>query len=231
MKKEEKIWVLSLGGSRIVPEENGVDHKFIERFKKIIEKHPSKKFVVITGGGTTAREYIKGLKNLKKGIKKQSMEGIIITRLHADLLSKVFGKRANEKIPKSMKEVKNMLKRNQVVFCGALRWKPHQTSDGTSAELASFLKAPFINITNVRGMYTSNPKTNKNAKFIKNISWREFHKKAEKIKFKAGQHFVLDQDASKIIMKKKIPTYITNSLSDIDNILSNKPFRGSLIEG
>jgi uridylate kinase len=227
--EKRRVWVISLGGSRIVPEE--VDSRFIEHFKELIIKHPSQKFVVVTGGGSTARKYIHAMKNLKGGAKKQSLEGIAITRFHADFLARVLGKRANEKIPKSMKEVKEMLEKNQVVFCGALRWKPKETSDGTSAELASFLKAPFINITNVRGLYTSNPKTSKTAKFIKRISWKDFHKKAEKIKFHAGQHFVLDQNASRIIMEKRIPTYITGSLQDIDKIVSGKKFQGSLISG
>ena len=167
MKKENKIWVLSLGGSRIAPKDEKIDYKFIKEFKRLVEKHPSKKFVVVTGGGETAREYIKAIQNLGKGIKKQSETGIAITRFHAGFLAKIFGKRANEIIPQNMHKVHSLLAKNQIVFCGALRYKEKQTSDGTAADIAAFLKCPFINITNVRGLYTDNPKTNKNAKFIK----------------------------------------------------------------
>lgn len=229
--EKNKIWVISLGGSRIAPQSDEIDENFIERFHKLIERHPSKKFVVVTGGGSTARKYISALKKLGKKTTQQSKVGIAVTRFHASLLSRIFGKRANEALPENMKKVKNLLRKNQIVFCGALRWQSKQTSDGTAADLAAFLKVPFINLTNVRGMYTANPKTNKKARFIKKISWKAFWNKAKKIKYRAGQHFVLDQDAARTIMKKKIPTYIVGTLGDIDNILKGKSFKGSLVGG
>jgi uridylate kinase len=50
------------------------------------------------------------------------------------------------------------------------------------------------------------------------------------MRFTPGQHFVLDQDASKIIMKNKIKTYILGKdLKQFDNFLNNKPFLGTKI--
>ena len=227
--KESKPWVISLGGSRIAPDD--VDYNFISKFEKIISKHSDKKFAVVCGGGSTARRYISALRKHGATTKKQSRVGIAVTRMHAGFLARLFGKKANEVLPKNMKKVGDLLKRNQVVFCGALRYKDKNTSDGTAANLAGFLGAKFINITNVRGLYTGNPKTNKNVKFIKKTSWKKFYERARKIKFKAGQHFVLDQSAAKIILVKKIPTYIIGSLVDLDRIIKNKNFSGTLISG
>lgn len=226
-----KKWVISLGGSRIAPKKKSIDYKFVEEFEDLIKSHKSHKFVVVTGGGSTARKYINALRKLGAKAKKQSLAGIAVTRFHAGFLASLFGKKANEpsQLPKNMKKVKNLLSKNQVVFCGALRYKEKNTSDGTAADLAAYLKSPFINITNVKGMYTSNPKTNKKAKFIKKISWKDFNKRASKIKYKAGQHFVLDQSAAKKIMEEKVPTYIVGSLRDIKNIIEGKPYNGTLI--
>ena len=229
MKKENKLWVISLGGSRIVPED--VDYNFIDKFEKIVDNYPEHRFVVVTGGGTTARKYISALRKMHAGVKKQSKAGIAVTRMHASFLARLFGKKANETLPKNMKKVKNLLKANQVVFCGALRYKDKNTSDGTAADLAAYLKAPFINITNVRGLYTSNPKTNKKAKFIKKISWKKFYERAKKIKYEAGQHFILDQSAARMIMKHRVVTYIIGSLVDLEKIISKKGFGGTLIAG
>jgi len=230
--EKNKRWVISLGGSRIAPDK-GINYNFIYEFEKLIRKYSSYKFVAVTGGGATARKYMKAIKRFRKGTKEQSMEGIAVTRMHAGFLARIFGPSANEpdKIPKSIKEVKNLLRKNHVVFCGALRWESRKTSDGTAADIAGMLKCPFINITNIRGLYTKNPKTNKKAKFIKKISWEKFNEMAKKIKFRTGQHFVLDQDAAETILKKKIPTYITGSLNDADKIISGKSYRGSLIQG
>jgi len=53
---------------------------------------------------------------------------------------------------------------------------------------------------------------------------------ANKIHFKPGQHFVLDQTASKMIMKNKIPTYIIKEMSQLDNLLKGKKFKGTIIK-
>ena len=54
---------------------------------------------------------------------------------------------------------------------------------------------------------------------------------AGKVKFKAGQHFVLDQSAAVVIKKKKIVTYVAGSLSAVGNILKGKKFVGTRIGG
>lgn len=224
----EKV-VISLGGSLIVPEK--VDYELLEKFKRILLSNHDTKFVVVTGGGNTARRYIEAYKKMNQSKKLQSLAGISITQFHAQFLMYYFGKPANNVLPKSIKKVKNLLEKNKVVFCGGLRNYKKQTSDATAAQIAKNLGCPFINITNVKGIYSDDPKKNKKARFIKEISWEGFEKMAKKIIFSAGQHFVLDQKASEIIKSYKIPTYITNDLKDIDLIINEKAHKGSLIKG
>ncbi len=223
------VWVISLGGSRIVPDD--VDEGFLKKFKLLLDAHGDKKFVVVCGGGSTARRYIGALRKLGKGTKSQSMEGIAVTRLHAGFLARIFGKSANEDLPLSMKRVKDLLRGNRVVFCGALRYRAKNTSDGTAAKLAGYLKCSFINLTNVRGLYSSNPKGNKKARFISSISWEKFYEIVSKVKFEAGQHFVLDGAAARVILEKRIVTYIVGSLKSVDCILRGKRFVGTRVGG
>lgn len=227
MKK--KTIVLSLGGSLIVPEK--INPKWLEQFKKVLERNYSKyKFAVVCGGGFVAREYISILEKEHKNKKQQSLAGIRATRTNAQLMMQLFGKHSNNKLPLTMKQVKDLLEKNEVVFCGALRYAPNQTSDSTAAKLASYLKTDFINITNVPGLYSANPKTNPKAKFISTISWEEFSKKANKIKYHPGQHFVLDQKAASLIKKQKIQTYILGQeMKNLDNLLNGKNFKGTTI--
>ena len=226
-----KVIVLSLGGSLIIPDK--VDIDFLEKFKKVINKHRAGyKFVVVTGGGSVARKYISALKLAGKSEYLQSMAGIGTTRMNARFLTYIFGKDANEGIPHDMKHVANLLKKNDVVFCGTLRYAEKETSDATSAKLARFFNTEFINLTLVPGLYTKNPLEHKDAKFIPKISWKDFYKITNKIKYKPGQHFVLDQHASEIIMKYKIKTYILGkNMKNLDNLLSGKKFNGTVING
>lgn len=224
--------VISLGGSLIVPEK--VDFKFLKSFIKTLRKHYRKwKFVIVCGGGSIARKYIEVLKHEHKaGEKELSLAGIRVTRLNALLLMELFGKEANDSLPTTMKSVKNDLRKNNVVVCGALRYTEKSTSDGTAAKLAHFLGSEFINMTNVKGLYSANPFTNKKARFIPWESWKKFDERANNMKYHSGQHFVLDQKAATMIHNDKIKTYIIGqNVKNIDKILSKKKFIGTLICG
>lgn len=227
----KKTMVISLGGSLIVPEKD--NSSFLDKFKKTLRSnYKTDKFVIVCGGGTIARKYITALKKEHQAKKQLSLAGILATRTNAQFMMQFFGKEANNSLPKNMKEIKNNLEKNNVVVCGALRYSKNSTSDSTAAEIAQYLKTEFVNITNVEGYYTDNPFTNKNAKFIPFVSWKDFEKAALKIKHKPGQHFVLDQKASTIIRKSRIPTYIIGpNLKNLSNIIKGKKFKGTLIRG
>lgn len=229
MKKP--VIVISLGGSLIIPE--NIDVKLLREFKKIILHHTKKyKFIIVCGGGSTARKYISALRESKINNLLQSYIGISATRMNARLMNYFFNHNPEKGIPHTTKTLKKYLKKQDVIFCGALEYKPNQTSDSTSAEIAVKFRSPLINLTNVKGLYDKNPKQFKTAKFISRISWKDFHKMANATKFKPGQHFVLDHTASKIIMENKIPTYIINgkTLKQLDNLLKKKKFIGTIIE-
>lgn len=229
MKKE--VIVLSLGGSLIIPDK--VNYKYLKEFKKVVQKNSKKyKFVIVCGGGSLARKYISALEKSGADQKLQSLSGISATRTNARFMNYFFKINPGKGIPHKTKQVKNYLKKLDVIFCGGLEYKPKQTSDSTAANIAKKLKARFINLTNIKGLFTDNPLTNKKAKFISKISWGDFEKMANRSKFKPGQHFVLDQTAAKIIKKNKIPTYIIGkNLKQLNNILKGKKFIGTTIEG
>lgn len=212
----------------IIPRKINLD--YLIGFKRIIEK-VSGRFVIVCGGGLVARQYINALRHSGKSLYLQSLIGIGVTRLNARFMTYLFGKEASEGIPMDMKHAASLLRRNKAVFCGALRFAPRETSDATAAKLAKYLGSDLINITNVKGLYSSDPKKNKNAKLIRMISWKDFIKMTPR-KYMAGQHFVLDQHAALIIKKHRIATYIIGpDLRNLNNLLRGKDFTGTRIEG
>ncbi len=225
----KRVIVLSLGGSLIVPDQ--INYSYLKNFKKQLTKLSKNfKFVVVCGGGSTARKYIQGLKKEKLNAKFQSLVGIASTRINARFMNYFFGFEPEYGIPHTEETLKKYIKKRNVVFCGALEYKPDQTSDSTAAELAKHFKTIFINLTNVPGLHDKNPLTHKDAKFISKISWKDFEQMANKIEFKPGQHFVLDQTAAKVIRQNKIPTYIVGKdVKQLSNLLKNKKFKGTKI--
>lgn len=230
----KKVIVLSLGGSLIIP--NKINIEFLKEFKKILIKNQKNyKFVVVCGGGSTAREYIGGLEDEKirpgKKFLLQSFLGIAATRLNARFMTYFFGKQANKGIPMDMKSVEDSIRLNPVVFCGALRYAKNQTSDTNAAKLANYFNTYFINLTNVKGLYDKNPKKFRSAKFIPEINHNDFLKMAKKVEFKPGQHFALDQKSAKIIKKYNITTFILgDDLKQLDNLLNKRHFIGTIIK-
>jgi len=226
---KKKLIVISLGGSLIIPDD--INLRFLKEFKKIILGNKNKyKFIIVCGGGSIARKYISALRVSGINEELQSLSGISATRMNARFMNYFFNIDPEHGIPHTMEVLRKYLRKQDVVFCGALEYKPKQTSDSTAAEIAKKLKAIFVNLSNVAGLYTKNPQNNKDAKFIPKISWIDFYKMAHKEKFKPGQHFVLDQTASTIIMKNKIKTYLLGkNLREFENFLKNKKFKGTII--
>ena len=229
MKKS--IMVLSLGGSMIIPDD--INLSFLQKFKKIILRNTKKyKFIIVCGGGSIARKYIGALRKAGLNEELQSFSGISATRMNARFMNYLFDINPELGIPHTAETLKRYIKKQDVIFCGALEYKPKQTSDSTAAELAKEFKVDFINLTNVTGLYNKNPTEHKDAKLILRISWREFCKMANKDKYKPGQHFVLDGTAANIIMKERIKTYILGKdLKQLEAVLHDKDFKGTLIYG
>ncbi len=227
MKKD--VIVFSLGGSLIVPD--NVDYKYLHYFEKFVRNlRKNYKIVLVTGGGKTARNYISSLKKEKANEYFYSLVGIMSTKLNARLVSGFFNSKSL--IPDSLREVRNEVEKNGFVVCGALGFQPNMTSDGDAAEIAEYLNAKlFVNLTNVDGLYDKNPLKHKDAEFIPKINYTDFLKRVNKIKYEAGQHFVLDQAAGNIIARAKIKTLIINGrkLENLTKYLKGRKFTGTLI--
>lgn len=223
--------VISIGGSIIVPDE--VNYRFLIKLKKTIFRLSKKyKIVIVTGGGKTARKYIKALE--KEGATEyvQDVIGIECTRLNARLVSSFFG--ISREVPKTIEEASSVISSFRVVVCGGLgkgkQIGAGKTSDGTCAEVAAHIGAHlFINMTNVKGLYNKDPNKYKDAKFIPMISYGDFNKIMSKVKERPGEHFILDSYAAKIITRKKIKTIILKGVKNLQGAIDGKRFVGTVI--
>jgi uridylate kinase len=228
MPRKKRVVVVSLGGSLIIPDK--VNYNYLKRFREIVLKHKRDfNFVIVCGGGSLAREYISAIKKEMGDDKLQSLAGIAATRVNARFLSYFFGYYPESGVPRTVKTVEKYLSKDGIVFCGALEYDEDQTSDTVAAILARRFKGDFVNLTNVKGLYDKDPKKYKDAEFIPQISWKDFDEIVQGMDFKPGQHFVLDQGASKIIKKSRIPTHIIQDLKEFDKFLSWQSFVGTTI--
>ena len=224
----KKIFIISLGGSLIVPGE--IDRQFLKDFKKLIERQIKKgrRFVLIVGGGKLARRYQAAAQQVCKASSAENdWLGIQSTRLNAFLVKTVFQKKAHSEVNINPQRPENF-KEPVLVAAG---WKPGFSTDYDAVVLAKNLGAKeVINLSNVDYVYDKDPNKFKDAKKIEKISWREF-RKIIGFKWQPGLNAIFDPVASGIAQKNDFTVAIMNgrNLKNLENYLNGGNFEGTLI--
>ena len=220
----KEILVISVGGSLIVPD--SIDINFLLEFKKII-LNQNKKFIIICGGGKTARRYQEAAKNIVPSLKDElDWLGIQATILNAYLLKTIFKEKACKKIIRNPNEKVNF---NEDILI-ASGWKPGFSTDYDAVLLSkNFGIKKLVNLTNVDYVYNKDPKF-KDAKPIKEISWKEFRKLLPN-KWEPGLSTPFDPVAAEEAEKSGLEVIVMNGkkLKNLENYLNKKEFIGTKI--
>lgn len=222
-------YIISLGGSLIAPDQ--IDAQFLRNFRKLIfvQSNKGKKFLILPGGGSTARKYQKAAKEIAD-VADTGLDwiGIDVNRFHAQWLTWIFG--AEKYVPVSNYGNFSWPKNSRIVVAtGGI--KPGGSSDSTSVVYALKLGIKtIINLTNVTGVYNKDPKKFKTARLIGTMTWKEFRAQFGTSR-KPGQHKPFDPSVSKIAKKFGIRIVILNGrdLKNLENYLEGKPFKGTTI--
>ena len=222
-----KTFVISLGGSLIFP--GNFDKKFVSSFKKIIKKHANKghKFLIICGGGKLARNFQQVASKSKK-LSNEELDwlGIYATKINAHLLKSEFDEMVQDIIIADP-NAKISFKKNVLIAAG---WKPGWSTDYDAVLAAKNLGIKkIINMSNVDYVYDKDPKNHNDAKKIEKISWENFGKLISG-KWKAGMNAPFDPIAAGEAKKSSMEVYIIGrDLANLENLLSNKKFKGTTI--
>ena len=221
--------VISLGGSIVVPDK--IDYNFLKKFRALILKHvkKGKRFILICGGGATARLYQKAAsKVFKLSAEDLDWIGIHSTRLNAHLMRTIFEDIAHKRIIRNPTEE---IKFNEKILIAA-GWKPGCSTDYDAVLLArNFKSHSVINLSNIKKAYTKDPKKYKDAKPLDKINWKKFREIVGN-KWIPGANFPFDPVASKLAEKLKLKVAIMKgtNLKNLDDYLNNKKFIGTTIE-
>ena len=166
--------------------------------------------IVIAGGGKIARHFISHARS--SGADESTLDelGIEISRLNAKLLIYALKDKAYPHPPTSLKEAKNAVDSGLIVVAGGLH--PGQSTNGTAALIAEKVKAvQFLNATDVKGIYDSDPNKSKKAKLFKTIELKKLRGMLVKEDSVAGGYDLMDIVALKIIERSKIKTRVIQS--------------------
>lgn len=224
----DKLFVISLGGSLIVPEE--IDIPFLKNFKRLIEAQAKKgsRFILITGGGKICRKYQTALSELSQPSKTDlDWMGIYTTLTNAQFIRLTFGRLAHPKIVEN--PTRKLKFTEKILLAGG--WQPGCSTDKDAVLLAKTYGAKtIINLTNIDYLFDKDPKKYRNARKISRISWKGLLKITGR-EWKPGANLPFDPEASKLAQKNKLKLIIANgrNLQNLKKILEGKKFEGSVV--
>lgn len=222
--------VLSLGGSVLVRDES--DSSYIRKIAKIlIGVSSNHKLYVVTGGGRTARQYIKAGRDLGADESYLDEIGIEVTRLNARLLIVALGHHANHSPAKDYEEAMRAGRTHSIVVMGGV--SPGITTDAVSALLAERVKAKrVVNATSTDGVYTADPKKDPSAERIPKMTHKELVALLGPSPASAGPNHVFDAVGAKVLERSKITLAVVdgNDLANLRDALEGNKFNGTLVE-
>ncbi|VVB94173.1 Uridylate kinase [uncultured archaeon] len=202
--------VISIGGSVLARELNPEKFKsYAEMLKELSTKNS---VFVVTGGGKAARDYINVARGLGADEATCDLLGIEITRINARLLIAALGEAAYHEPPLDYNHAKKASLSGKIVVMGGV--VPGQTTDAVSAVLAEYIGADLlINATSTDGVYTSDPKKNKDARKFETMTPGQLIEVVMKTEMVAGANSPIDLLAAKIIERSNIKTIVLNGES------------------
>ncbi len=221
--------IISVGGSIIIPPE-GFNIEFLKRFKRLIIARVKKKdkFILVVGGGSTCRKYQEALSKAHK-VSKVDLDwlGIYSTWFNAEFVRLLFGKFAYEEVIKN--PIDKLITNKPIIITGG--WKPGCSTDYDAVLLAkNFGAKEVINASNVAYVYTADPKINKNAKPIKQMSWKEFRKIIGD-KWIPGANLPFDPLAAKEAEKLKLKVIFVKGteLGELARVVNGQIANGTIV--
>jgi len=198
--------VVKIGGS-ISISENGPIHEYFEKLLPFLDKlNRENQLIVCIGGGKFLRKYYESIRSF--GLTDDQMEWIAIDLLKVNVRFLAF--LLNMTPIYSLHE----LNEKSTGVIGGIT--PGRSTDANAAAAASIIKADlFIKLTDVDGIYDSDPKKYHEARLIKSIPFSELSRYAED--GKPGHYGILDKLAIDTISRNQIKTILING-SNPENI-------------
>jgi uridylate kinase len=222
--------VISVGGSLVVPN-GGIDYVFLKDFKALITKHVKKgwRFVIVVGGGGTARDYQKAARKVGK-LTREDLDwlGIHSTRLNGHLMRTIFREIAHPVMLKDPSRPVRAWKKPVLVAAG---WKPGWSTDYVATRLAKRLGSKVVvNLSNIDFVYDKDPRKHKDAEIICDISWKKFRAMVGN-DWDPGMNVPFDPVASRLAHHSGIKVAVLNgkNLKNLEGLLVGERFAGTII--
>ncbi|MFH1632083.1 MAG: UMP kinase [bacterium] len=228
----KKPIIMSIGGSLIVPN-GGPDATYLRSLKKMIDGQlkRGRRFVIVTGGGKTARHYVQAASDVINKIDPEDLDwlGIHATRLNGHLMRTIFRKVAHPVMIKDPTRTPTRFKEQILVAAG---WKPGWSTDYVACRIAKRLGSETIlNVSNIDYVYDRDPREHKDAKPVEEMSWVDFRKIVGN-EWSPVKSAPFDPVASRFCHKYKMRVAIVNGedMTNVGRLVDGSKFKGTILQ-
>ena len=216
MDENRETIVISVGGSLVVP--NDINLQFLAKLKRFIEEEiqNGKQFVIVVGGGSTARKYQNAVRKLSNAkIADVDRIGITAIKLNVHMMKLIFNDVASV-----------------VVNPGVENWEPGRSSDFGTVKIAQkYAAKKMVNLSNVDYVYDVQ-KTDETGRIttITDITWNDFIEMLPK-EWVPGANVPFDPRASELAREIDLEVASINGqiIDELKNYVDGKEFRGTRI--
>jgi uridylate kinase len=222
---------IKVGGSVFCPA-GKPDMGFVRSIAAVLKDlSENNAITVVVGGGALARRMIAEARG--KGVTSEGELhdiGIEASRKNAQALIGELGEAAFNGIPRNEEEVKKATESGKIVVLGGFR--PGQTTDAVTLQSAEAIGADLVIIgTDVKGVYTKDPKKHDDAVFISEIPPGELLDMVETGSVKPGAKTIVDPVAVRIIMKTGIKAVVADirDTGNLRKVIEGVGFEGTVI--
>jgi uridylate kinase len=214
---------------------DSVDVAFLQEFRRRLtlwlDEAAGRRVVLITGGGAPARVYQQAYRAVVAAptLERQDWIGIAATRLNGALVKAIFGDDCPDEV---VTDPTAPFTWNGRVLVAA-GWKPGFSTDFDAVVLAErFGAQTVVNLSNIKQVYTDDPKKNPLAKPLDAVTWAEFQKIVG-TDWNPGLNAPFDPVATKKAAELGLTVYVAagGDLPNLDKILRGQPFFGTVIGG
>jgi uridylate kinase len=224
----QKVFVVSIGGSILM---NGKpNHETIDRVSNCLNEliRQGFKLVIAVGGGKIARDYVNAARQLGADNFELDELGIAITRANASLLLTAI-ENAFPTVLTDVKRCKEALAQGKTPIYGGLL--PGFTTDTVAALLAEYLKATFVNLSNVDGIFTADPAAFPSARLYHELSYDKLLQIMISNNMRPSQNLVIDLPAVMVLKRSNITAFFLNGhdLQNFKNAVQGLEFRGTIV--
>ncbi len=209
--------VIKFGGSLLFSKGGTINYEKITEFCDLIKKDNNyDSIVIVCGGGTIARQYIKAIREFTENEILCDMIGIDISRINSRLIIANMEEFAYPQVPESFEELSKAIITSKIAVMGGLQ--PGQSTTSVAIQVAEFLKAErLIILTDVDGIYDKDPKVADDAKLLRELNYDSLQKiileMSRENQAAAGEYRIFDAVSLQILKRSNVVVSVISGLN------------------